>query len=134
MSPQDLDEKTRRAAVTFLDRYLRTSADIDQLRSDNGDDRWGDGVTNDPAVWFEWVQACWEAQGAIFTRALEAGENEVRWSTYSESLVVPYDGSDPVGGVRGAQVAAGEERRRLRELRAVLRDWTGSLEEFRRAL
>jgi hypothetical protein len=129
MSSPDLDEMIRPIVSRFLDRYLETSSDIEQLRSDIGIDRWADGVTNDPAVWFEWVQACWEAQGAVFARPVEPGENKFTLSgTYAFSLLVPNDGSDPVVEPARERPARGAERAGIEAFRAVLQEWPGSLE------
>jgi hypothetical protein len=135
MSFLDLEFAAKLTAARFLEKYRSMIDDIVQLRSDIGSDRWGDESTNDPAVWFEWVQAFWEVRGATFSDPVSPGPNAFTIKEgLSATLDVPYDGSNPTI-TPGLDIAhLGAERDGLDKFRTVLEDWSGSLLELQDAL
>lgn len=129
MSYRDLEQMTRSTAARFVGKYVSILDDIEQLRSDIGSDRWADRATNDPAVWFEWVQAFWEELGATFLEPVVPGSNAFETRDGERAtLDVPYDGSDPTAVPRLGLARPGAERASLDEFRTVLANWGGSLD------
>lgn len=128
MSDPGLEVATKLTGARFLEKYTSMIDDIEQLRSDVGSDRWGDSSTNDPAVWFEWVQAFWEVLGATFRAPVAPGPNtfETREGKVA-TLNVPYDGSDPTVIPRLDMAGPGAERASLEEFRVALASWSGTL-------
>lgn len=135
MSYPDLEEMTRSTAARFVGKYVSMLDDIEQLRSDIGSDRWADRATNDPAVWFEWIQAFWEELGATFFEPVAPGFNAFETRDGERAtLEVPYDGSDPTAVPRLGLARPGAERVSLDEFRGVLANWNGSLRALEVAL
>jgi hypothetical protein len=126
--PSTADQMRWRTITIFLERFMSTAGDdAFLLRSDLGRDTWG-SVTNDPGLWFEWVQAYWEARGVAFPGPILNHSNPVGTPSGARILEVPDSGEDPYWASETNR--SGTEREDLDQLTVFLDAWSGSLAEL----